>query len=161
MNLFATSDCPIESAFALDDKRANKMLIESCQLLSTALLFNGVKDEGIYKLSHAHHPITHWTARTRSNFLWVARHALALSDVYSLVYSRTHASLAVAERCLKLIDNIPNGKLEPFHNSSLVRVPSVSVTESYRQTMNIKWANDKRLATWHKRGHPDWYRNLK
>ncbi len=160
MNLFATSDDPRVSAYALDDKRANKMLIESCQLLSTALIFNNVHDAGIYKLSHAHHPITAWTARSRGNFLWVGIHALHLSDVYSSVYKRTHASLAVAKRCLELIQRIPDGELQPFHNSSLVRHPDVSVTESYRQTMNIKWANDKLRPTWHGRGHPDWYKNL-
>lgn len=160
MNLFATSDCPRESAYALDDKRANKMLIESCQLMCTALRWAGVDDPQLYKLSHQHHPITKWTARSRGNFLWVGLHALHLADVYSGVYHRTHASLAVAQLCLKYILHIQDGELQPFHNSSLVRVDNVSVTESYRQTMNTKWANDRIRPTWHGRGHPDWYRNL-
>lgn len=160
MNLFATSDCPKESAYALDDVRARKMLVESCQLMSTCLIWAGVDDQRLYKRSHEHHPITKWCYRSRGNFLYVGLHALHLADVYSSVYNRTHASLEVAKRCLSYIQSIPHAELEPFHNSSLVRVPTVSVTESYRQTMNIKWAKDGRRPTWHGRGHPDWYRNL-
>ena len=37
MNIFATHDCPIESARWLDDKRLIKMILESAQLLCNAL----------------------------------------------------------------------------------------------------------------------------
>ena len=37
MNIFATSSCPRESARAIDKMRVNKMHLESCQMLSTAV----------------------------------------------------------------------------------------------------------------------------
>ena len=35
MNIFATSPCPVESARFLDDKRVNKMILESAQMMAT------------------------------------------------------------------------------------------------------------------------------
>lgn len=36
MNIFATNDCPVASAKALPNNLVNKMIVESCQILSTA-----------------------------------------------------------------------------------------------------------------------------
>jgi hypothetical protein len=40
MNIFVTSDCPKLSAQALDNKRVVKMVLETAQLLSTAIFIN-------------------------------------------------------------------------------------------------------------------------
>src|SRR4029077_5191734 len=50
MNIFATSPDPIRSAQALDDFRLNKMIVESCQILSAALHITGRGTPDLYQL---------------------------------------------------------------------------------------------------------------
>lgn len=61
MNIFATSECPIESAQALCDTHVNKMLQESVQLLSVAHFELDVHRN--YRLYLAH-KIKDWAERT-------------------------------------------------------------------------------------------------
>jgi hypothetical protein len=42
MNIFALSECPEQSALWLDDIRKNKMILESAQMLSTAIRSGGL-----------------------------------------------------------------------------------------------------------------------
>lgn len=49
MNIFATDPCPIKSAQFLDDKRVIKMILESAQMLCTALHQLGYDKEIPYK----------------------------------------------------------------------------------------------------------------
>ena len=78
MNIFVTDPCPKISAQNLDNKRVVKMLLESAQLLSTAITLNGGK--GIYKPTHIHHPCTKWVAHSYQNWLWLFRHMCHLQD---------------------------------------------------------------------------------
>ena len=70
MNIFVTNDCPIISAQALDNKRVVKMVLETAQLLSTAIFINSnVAYDNIYKATHIKHPCTIWAASTIGNCL--------------------------------------------------------------------------------------------
>ena len=63
MNIFVTSNCPILSAQALDNKRVVKMVLETAQVLSTAIFINsGITYDGIYKPTHLKHSCTIWAA---------------------------------------------------------------------------------------------------
>lgn len=63
MNIFVTDISPIVSAQALDDKRVVKMILESAQLLSSAIFINSQSIyNDIYKPTHLKHPCTIWTS---------------------------------------------------------------------------------------------------
>src|SRR5512141_1740602 len=86
MNIFASSPCPIESARNLDDKRVNKMLCESCELLS----FH--RPELHLKLRrYPHHPITKWVGESPSNYLWLYLHLGGLHAEYHFRRGKFHS----------------------------------------------------------------------
>ena len=87
MNIFATSESEVESALALDDKRIVKMILESGQMLSSALHRHGVNHPKLYRPSYQKHPCTMWAGNTRSNFIWLIDHSLAMCTIYESICS--------------------------------------------------------------------------
>jgi len=82
MNIFVTDPCPKKSAEYLDTKRVNKMILESAQLLSTALREHGYIGNDIYKSTHKNHPSNVWTRKSRENYKWLLKHFEALALEY-------------------------------------------------------------------------------
>lgn len=89
MNLFVTDSCPANCVFVLDDKRVCKMVLETAQLLSNAMLIRSV-DGAPYKPTHINHPITKWVANTRGNYEWTLRHFGHLCEEYYRRYEKIH-----------------------------------------------------------------------
>ena len=79
MNIFFLDKTPELSAQYLCDKHIPKMLLESAQMLSTALRQNGYEDDYLYKSAHPNHPMTKWVGNTRDNFIWAFRNADEIS----------------------------------------------------------------------------------
>jgi hypothetical protein len=77
-----------ESGRSQDNLRTVKMLLESTQLLSTALQLNGMP--GPYKPNHAKHPSTIWTAESSANWGALMVHALALNEEYEERFKKKH-----------------------------------------------------------------------
>lgn len=102
MNVFALSSCPLESARLLDDKRVVKMVLESAQLLSTAVRSQVfAPSEGwvrsLYSPTHLSHPVTRWISEPGYQGdlrrQWLMCHAIALASEYSQRYNgRQHKS---------------------------------------------------------------------
>lgn len=159
MNIFATDDSPLVSASNLDDKRLVKMILETGQLLSTAVRLNDVDDIRLYKIAYLNHPCSRWARSSQGNFLWLAVHGLAMCDLYTRVYKRVHKTEEIIRLALSHIASIPEGPLEQYVNCALDK-DTLDVVQAYRDTMNIKWARDKRPPTWQNRNKPEWYRNL-
>ena len=67
MNIFVISQNPDECAQALDDLRLNKMILETAQLLSTAIRFHGYTGNLAYKATHINHPCSIWARTSRGN----------------------------------------------------------------------------------------------
>jgi len=150
LNIFATSPCPLKSALALDDRRVQKMVVESAQLLSCAVLAGTIKTEGrIYKITHQRHPCAVWVQSSAHAAAWLLEHALWLSVVYTMVHSKEHRTYT------KVLS-----KMEPLADPNPLSLPNCTtykevkcVHEAYRQYMVDKWSTG---ATWKKRGPPSW-----
>lgn len=154
MNIFATSECPTESAKFLDDKRCIKMCLESAQLLSTALRVHGYKGADVYRIAHLNHPSSKWSRATRGNYEWLLAHFKALCEEYTRRTGKTHASsklLPVFEANAHLI---PAGERMPFSNNARNLTKGVDfthekdVTIAYQKYLNARWETDKREPTW-------------
>src|SRR5689334_9458755 len=88
----------IKSAQSLDNYRVVKQILESCQLLSSALILNGL--EAPYKLSFQHHPCTKWTAESAQNFYDLMEHTNALIKEYYSRFNKTnHQCHMVLKQC--------------------------------------------------------------
>lgn len=155
MNIFATSISPVESALALDDKRLNKMILESAQMLSTALRRHGVGNGPHYRSAYQNHPCTLWTGNTRKNYLWLCDHALAMCAIYSATRKRTHSCERVIQFCYRMSDKIKSGELKDFTDCTKINL-DLPITQKYKVCLKLKWDNDIQTPTWKNRKVPDW-----
>lgn len=170
MNLFVTSECPRESAIALDDKRVGKLLMEANQMLSLAVKIHHenldwFEHVGPGKISdgfaHKNHPVSMWVRKTRENFRWCMEHAYHLADEFKLRFGKKHGSASRTPYIANFVDCIPDGPLMPFQNSARnnslrVDFSHLPVPLSYREYLLARWPGDTYAPKWTNRGAPEW-----
>ena len=96
MNIFYLDKCPVKAAQVQYNKHVVKMILESAQMLCTAHHCYGDKSqvENVpYKQAHLNHPSTVWTRRSKSTYMWLYNHMMALGDEYTKRYGKTHLSI--------------------------------------------------------------------
>lgn len=172
MNIFVLAEDAVESARMMCDKHVIKMILESCQLLSTAhhvldgdeLLVNSGKrkyktyictKKNICKATMINHPCTIWTRETRENYIWLWRHTYALCGQYTERYGKVHALQYMLEN--ELYDppaNISKGKLTPFAQAMPDQYKDANAVVAYRKY----YINEKvRFAKWKNSQVPEWF----
>jgi hypothetical protein len=165
MNLFVLDEKPTRAAFMLDDVRVGKMLIETGQMLATALRQHGATDEDLievgfitskgtpWRSTHANHPCTRWVAETNANAWWAWEHAEGLAWVYRNRFDREHACARPIHKAWLLIDRfIPHGERTPFVLAMPDEFKSDDPIDSYRRYYlskeNVKWERMPRDGLW-------------
>ena len=105
MNIFALDNDPRLAAMMMCDKHIVKMVLESAQMLCTAINYKG----GVtpYKTSHTNHPCTIWTRASQENFRWLTEHAKELNAQYRKRYNKrtNHKSWEIIKSVVR--DNAP------------------------------------------------------
>ena len=98
MNIFVLDRDIRRCAQAHCDLHVSKMVLESVQMLCTALNSKGF--ETPYRSTHAKHPCTLWVGDSFDNFQWLAELAVELNREFLFRYERDkdHASIAVLRR---------------------------------------------------------------
>lgn len=148
MNIFVTSPDPLECAKYLDDKRVNKMAVESAQMLSTVLRELGVDDDRLYKSTHKNHPCTVWAGISRSNYLWLMAHLKGLTDEFQYRFGKEHACAKLLSVFRELSVHVPMGTSTLFPNCTTHHKHIDCVYKAYQQELDWKWQNDKMLPRW-------------
>lgn len=182
MNIFASDIDPRISAINLDDKRVIKMILESAQMLCTALNEHGALDKvkigetktgkskydyyfkntsiKAYKPTHTNHPSNIWCRENRMNYGWLLMHMKALADEYEYRMGRKHASLYMYDELVKGAQHIPNGNLTPIANCAARQDMGINykhiknVQQAYKLYLVDRWATDKLTPKWTKRKRP-------
>lgn len=162
MNVFVVDEDPEAAARALHDDHLGKMLIESAQLLCTALWSHGVAAP--YRPTHEGHPCAVWTRSTRDNFRWLGLYAASLATEYEHRFVRSHASARVAELAVGLGLTIPEGPLtdHPLAMPDAYRgarraAPTAEAVPLYRAYYRGEKLTPRgRDARWTRRGAPAW-----
>ena len=96
MNIFYLDKCPDKAARLQYNKHVVKMILESAQMLCTAHHCYGDKwqrDNVPYKQAHLNHPSTIWARKSRSTYMWLYNHMMALGDEYTKRYGKTHLTI--------------------------------------------------------------------
>lgn len=173
MNIFVSSKSPIKSAKQLDNKRVVKMILESAQLLSTAMHFHinnapeAFKNINIpYRSTHINHPCTIWVCKTRANYWWLFRHFISLCNEYQLRYGKTH-------KCYQYLGDfyvgarvIPQGDLTQFPNCTSNKGKGICFkhindpVKAYKAYLSARWDTDTLKPKWTNRTIPEFYRSL-
>ena len=135
------------------DQHVSKIILESVQILCTALNKKGIDTP--YHSRHSKHPCVLWAENSFENFCWLKTLAEELTGEYRWRYDRDkdHASMAV----LAAIDGVrfdANG-LTPFAQAmpKSYKNPDDPVL-AYRGFYRGEKAG---FATWKKRDTPDWW----
>lgn len=95
MNVFVLDRDHDQRARYHCDVHLNKMLLESVQILNTALHkqdHDRLEDIAFYKPTHANHPWCEWAADRFENWHWLLQHAKALGVEYTMRNDSTHES---------------------------------------------------------------------
>lgn len=186
MNIFPFHKCPMQSALELDDVRKNKMILESAQMLSTAIrLLTGthfkvrsnsgktmvshwvLPDEdwelAIYKTNHINHPCAIWARESRGNFKWLLSW---MSHLYlQKVGPHKSAELIPYFDEYAFVGKFPSEKLTPFVNCARNEGRGVDysdvedVHEAYQRYMSDRWKETNITLSWKHGVEPEW-RNL-
>ncbi len=98
MNIFVLDRDPVKAAQFHCDVHVSKMLLETCQLLSTCSYLEG--RAAPYKPTHASHPCTLWLLESPIHYAWLYRLGLALSYEYSYRTTRRHACADVLAKLM-------------------------------------------------------------
>ncbi len=153
MNIFVL-DQDIETCARYHcDKHVGKMVLESVQILCTALNKKGFKTP--YRSTHVNHPCVHWAEQSWDNFNWLVALAAALNREFCWRYERDsdHRSMTV----LRAIEDhrFESLGLTPFVQAmpEVYKVPGDAVA-AYRAF----YCHDKaEFASWRKRPVPSWF----
>lgn len=159
MQVFASSSDPTVAAMNLDDKRLNKMITESAQIICTIFSADGVKDLP-FKPTHASHPAVKWAGHSDENLHWLARHHTALIGEWFWRFNKTHASGLSAD----LLSHARYAKEpEKFHNGASNQLRELDYTwcenvhDAYRLYLTARWLGDTDKPKWTKHRMPLWF----
>lgn len=172
MNIFVLDNDAATSARMMCDKHVVKMIVESCQLLSTAhhvldgdeLIVNTGKrkfksyictKKNICKATMINHPCTIWTRQTRANYLWLWRHAYALCKEYTRRYGKVHKMESMLTEELHDVPvNIAKEKITAFAQAMPEQYHNENAVIAYRSY----YINEKAaFAKWKTTEVPEWF----
>ena len=152
MNIFVLDEDISKCAEYHCDQHAIKMILESVQLLCTALNKKGFQTP--YKSTHMKHPCVLWVEESYDNFEWLVQLTRALNAEYRYRFNKDtdHKSMAVLERILDM--PFERRGLTPFPQAmpDEFKVPGDTV-QAYR---NFYIGDKMRFAKWTKRPLPKW-----
>ena len=165
MNIFVLDRSPIAAAHMMCDKHIPKMVVESAQMMASALRRHGAVDEQMpiaktsgkpYRGGYKHHPCTVWAGDSRANFVWLSLHGEALLNEYYDRYKKVHACHNAIFQMSAMCKIIPEGILTPFAQAMPDEYRNPCAVTAYRA-----YYHSKAFAKWEKGAPvPDWWRGV-
>ena len=172
MNIFVLDNDAASSARMMCDKHVVKMIVESCQLLSTAhhvldgneiVVDSGkrkyktfvCKKKNICKATMVNHPCTIWTRATRANYVWLWKHAYSLCKEYTYRYGKVHAmEQMLIDVLYNPPQNISKGIITEFPQAMPDQYKNQNAVIAYRQ---YYLAEKIKFAKWKLGNTPMWF----
>ena len=182
MNIFYLSNDPIECAQYHNDKHVIKMILETCQLLSTAnRVLDGVetvvlsktgrkakrwqlsdlRESALYSATHINHPSAIWCRQSVFNYNWLQNLLIQLCKEYTYRYGKVHKCEQIGLVNILTVPpkNIPLGRFTeptPAMPEDL-RIKGNSIASYRNYYINSK----QHLASWqgkiNSRNVPEWF----
>jgi hypothetical protein len=151
MNIFVLGHTPKDCALYHTDKHVVKMILESAQMLCTAINESG----GIapYRSTHINHPCNIWARTSIQNWCWLKNLTYSLNEEYKFRYGDKEHKSWLAIKDLPL-PNLPDIGFTPFAQAmpDQYKDPTNPV-KAYREY----YKNEKQhLFSWKKRNTPGW-----
>ena len=157
MNIFFLDETPYKSAQYLCDKHVPKMLLESCQMLSTAIQNYTDRIEELYKPAYPNHPMTKWVGFNRDCFRWALENADIINQEYSKRFKKIHKSSRIINIIYdnNYLNDIPDGFFKEPPQCMPDEYRDKDYVTAYRRYYNT---DKKYFAKWEKgRSCPEWW----
>jgi hypothetical protein len=158
MNIFVLDRDPEMAAISQCDKHVPKMLLETAQIMSTALNALDPDLPVPYRPTHRHHPCTLWAHESYENFVWLAFHGIALVDEYRFRFKRTHASAKAVYACVDMSHQVQFPDIvgmTPHVQAMPEQYHHPDPIWAYR---SYYWGAKRRFARWQRgRNEPTWF----
>lgn len=152
MNFFYLDENPVKCAEYMVDRHVVKMILEHCQLLSTAQHLSGI--ESLYKPTHVNHPCAIWTRESLSNYKLLIEFTKAICKEYSYRYEKIHACESILYYCENVVPDIKDIGVTEIRLAMPDYCKIGSAVESYREYYKKE---KQHIAFWKKRNVPDWW----
>jgi hypothetical protein len=163
MNIFVLDNDPETAAQMMCDKHIPKMIVETYQMLGSALRRHGATDDQMpltqagkpLKGGYHHHPCTKWVGDNICNFAWTWWHGIELCNEYTFRYGKVHSCERGIRHIGQMFDMIPNGPQTPYAQAMPDEYKSANAIDSYRRYYIM---DKSRFAKWEKgREAPYWW----
>ena len=157
MNIFFLDKTPSFSAQYLCDKHVPKMLLESAQMLSTAVQKYTDRIEELYKPAYPNHPMTKWVGFNRDCFRWALENADIINQEYSKRFKKIHKSSRIINIIYdnNYLNDIPDGFFKEPPQCMPDEYRDKDYVTAYRRYYNT---DKKYFAKWEKgRSCPEWW----
>ena len=183
MNIFVLDTDPRAAARMMCDKHIPKMLIESAQMMASALRRHGVDESELpltrrgtpYTMAspNQNHPCTKWAGDSYENFMWLYQHAESLAREYLKRFGKrkgTHRTIRTIREIHQTFDkhfptfDFPEDGLTPFALAVnrkkdielIVHAEGNDAVEAYR-----RYYHSKQFAKWEKgTPAPNWWQGV-
>ena len=178
MNVFYLDHDPVTAAIWLCDQHVSKMILESAQMMCTAIRIHlGLEDtpreelpedlKWLYRTAHPKHGSTIWVGTSYANFKWTFQHVVQMHGQHSIRFGTRHNSYRVARAAWlyvmkkkKTKDRVPfpmEGRTPPYMafgpELEHLKDPKDPVG-SYRK---FYIADKAKFATWTNSEPPPWW----
>jgi hypothetical protein len=177
MNIFYLDHDTSKCAEYHVDKHVVKMILEYCQLLSTAhRLVDGFEEPGlsktgrnvkrwrledfrdqrVYQATHINHPSAVWSRLNRANYLWLADLLNKLTKEYTRRYGKIHK--CESDGLVELLQQAPSGISDGAFTQPTPAMPDEYVVEDSIISYRTYYIRDKyRMSSWKTRPVPEWF----
>ena len=158
MNIFAIAGNPatgeidwVQSGKEQDNYRVVKMILESCQILSTVLNEQGMSAP--YRSFNPKHPSCLWAAESSANFESLVDHTSSMLEEYTERFGKVHKCAGVLNQILGLYDptRFPQQESTPLRlampESFKSDNPVLSYRRYYASKTNMRYPRNK-IPAW-------------
>ena len=123
----------IASGKSQDNYRVVKMILESCQILSTALNQQGLSAP--YRSFNPKHPSCLWAAESSANFENLVKHTRAMLEEYTERFGKVHKCEQVLSKIVSMYDSrrFPTNRPTTLRMAMPEHFKSDNVVLSYRK----------------------------
>lgn len=155
MNIFVLDLDPKKAALCHFDKHVTKMVLETSQMLCTALHLHSNLQDIPYKPAHPKHPCTIWAASSLGNYQWLCDLGYALAEEYTFRYGKIHKCAAVIDFCASHNSVISGGDITRFAQAMPDEFKHENAVEAYRNFYRHGKAYFSHV--WTRREKPNWF----
>ena len=153
MNIFFIDSNPATAAKYQCDRHCVKMILETSQMLSTAMHILNLSGAP-YLQTHANHPTSKWSRANKNTYLWTCNHLEALLNEYFERYGKIHKCNQYLQLFYDQAKFLPDGEFSDPPQCMPEQYRGSDTVTAYRKYYIGEKAS---FAKWRNGNIPEWF----